>query len=81
MGQPQQTNGSSSRQSKSSKESNGSKAGFDSDQMGMTQERQQEIQASLFKMLGQADNPMVDGNKDESAASSKAAKVTPAQPS
>lgn len=31
--------------------------GFDSDNMGMTQERQREIQASLFKMLGQQDDP------------------------
>lgn len=30
-------------------------AEFDSKEMGMTQERQREIQASLFKMLGQAD--------------------------
>jgi len=29
--------------------------GFNGDEMGMTQERQREIQASLFKMLGQAD--------------------------
>ena len=36
---------------------NGSAAnGFDSDEMGMTLERQQQIQASLFKMLGQADD-------------------------
>ena len=33
------------------------KANFDNDNMGMTQERQREIQASLFKMLGQADDP------------------------
>ena len=31
--------------------------GFDGDSMGMTQERQREIQASLFKMLGQQDDP------------------------
>jgi len=31
-------------------------AGFNGDEMGMTQERQREIQASLFKMLGQADD-------------------------
>eukprot|EP00980_Cylindrotheca_fusiformis_P009139 scaffold1992_cov113-Cylindrotheca_fusiformis.AAC.4 len=31
------------------------KAGFDGDNMGMTEERQREIQASLFKMLGQQD--------------------------
>ena len=33
------------------------KANLDADSMGMTQERQREIQASLFKMLGQADDP------------------------
>jgi hypothetical protein len=33
--------------------------GFNSEEIGMTQERQREIQASLFKMLGQADdNPL-----------------------
>ena len=31
--------------------------GFDHDEMGMTAERQRVIQASLFKMLGQADGP------------------------
>jgi hypothetical protein len=29
---------------------------FDHEEMGMTQERQRVIQASLFKMLGQADS-------------------------
>ena len=33
------------------------KSNFDDNNMGMTQERQREIQASLFKMLGQADDP------------------------
>jgi len=42
------------------------KGGFDSDNMGMTQERQREIQASLFKMLGQADDP-AQYEKDSSA--------------
>jgi alpha/beta superfamily hydrolase len=75
----QQQNG-PSRQNKSSKDGNG-KSGFDSDQMGMTQERQREIQASLFKMLGQADDPMVEGsNKEEAAArQAKAATVQPPQ--
>ena len=40
--------------------------GFDGDNMGMTQERQREIQASLFKMLGQADDPTQD-DKDDGA--------------
>lgn len=38
--------------------------GFDGDNMGMTQERQREIQASLFKMLGQADDPNQDDKDD-----------------
>jgi hypothetical protein len=41
---------------KSSKDKNG----FDGDNLGMTAERQREIQASLFKMLGQADDPNED---------------------
>lgn len=52
------------RQSQSASNGNGSApsskdkmGGFDGDEMGMTQERQREIQASLFKMLGQADDP------------------------
>jgi pimeloyl-ACP methyl ester carboxylesterase len=52
------------RQSQSATNGNGSApsskdkiGGFDGDEMGMTQERQREIQASLFKMLGQADDP------------------------
>lgn len=36
---------------------NASEAGFDHQEMGMTSERQRVIQASLFKMLGQADEP------------------------
>lgn len=42
------------------------KGGFDGENMGMTQERQREIQASLFKMLGQADDPTLD-DKDDTA--------------
>jgi len=75
----QQNGGTSSRQNKQPKEPSGSKAAFDSDQMGMTQERQREIQASLFKMLGQADDPMLDGSKEESSSSSKSAKPIPSQ--
>lgn len=44
--------------------SNSDKTGFDGDNMGMTQERQREIQASLFKMLGQADDPTTDDKDD-----------------
>ncbi|KAL3941017.1 MAG: hypothetical protein SGBAC_004558 [Bacillariaceae sp.] len=36
------------------------KNGFDSENMGVTQERQREIQASLFKMLGQQDEEEAD---------------------
>jgi pimeloyl-ACP methyl ester carboxylesterase len=57
-------------------------AGFDGDHMGMTQERQREIQASLFKMLGQADDPMMESSKEESSSSSSQvqSKPPPAQP-
>ena len=39
--------------------------------MGMTQERQREIQASLFKMLGQADDPRDERDPAEPRPSSK----------
>mmetsp|Transcript_12602 Transcript_12602/g.21013 ORF Transcript_12602/g.21013 Transcript_12602/m.21013 type:complete len:546 (+) Transcript_12602:196-1833(+) len=42
-------------------------AGFNSTEMGMTQERQREIQASLFKMLGQADDVKRDDNESSSS--------------
>lgn len=42
---------------RSSSTSNSNKPGYNSDEMGMTAERQKEIQASLFKMLGQNDEP------------------------
>ena len=45
--------------------------GFNSKEMGMTQERQREIQASLFKMLGQADD-----KKEEEEEPPKAAATT-----
>jgi fermentation-respiration switch protein FrsA (DUF1100 family) len=45
--------------------------GFNGDDMGMTAERQRVIQASLFKMLGQADGPA----DDEEPASKPAAKA------
>ena len=38
---------------------------FDHDELGMTAERQREIQASLFKMLGQAEVTETRGNGDE----------------
>jgi fermentation-respiration switch protein FrsA (DUF1100 family) len=60
------------------KDPSGKNGNFDGDQMGVTQERQREIQASLFKMLGQADDPMMDTSKDESASSQRQAKP-PAQ--
>jgi hypothetical protein len=56
------------------------KAGFDGDQMGMTQERQREIQASLFKMLGQADDPVMEESKNENAAPSTSTKSRAAIP-
>jgi len=54
---------SSSRKTRSS--SNSQKAGHndDTEEMGMTAERQKEIQASLFKMLGQNDE-VTEGEKD-----------------
>jgi pimeloyl-ACP methyl ester carboxylesterase len=39
---------------------------LENDEMGMTQERQREIQASLFKMLGQPDEPT--GNAESSSS-------------
>jgi pimeloyl-ACP methyl ester carboxylesterase len=52
-------------------------SGFNSNEMGMTQERQREIQASLFKMLGQAD----DVKKEEAPAGGKQAATTAASKS
>jgi len=52
------------------------RANFDGDQMGVTQERQREMQASLFKMLGQADDPVMDVSKDESSSSQRQSKPT-----
>lgn len=72
---------------KPSKDVNGgtsNKGGYDADQMGMTQERQREIQASLFKMLGQADDPMVDMKEESTngrSSSSGGTKPLPAAPS
>jgi pimeloyl-ACP methyl ester carboxylesterase len=43
-------------------------SGFNSKEMGMTQERQREIQASLFKMLGQADDKKDDGDASRRSA-------------
>jgi pimeloyl-ACP methyl ester carboxylesterase len=58
---------------KGGKDTNG-KGGFDGDQMGMTQERQREIQASLFKMLGQADDPVTESPKDDGATPTRTSK-------
>jgi fermentation-respiration switch protein FrsA (DUF1100 family) len=65
---------------KGDKDANG-KSAFDGDQMGMTQERQREIQASLFKMLGQADDPVIDPTKDDGAPPIRASKPSAATPS
>lgn len=56
-------NGQQKRPSANGK-SKSEKTSFDGDNMGMTQERQREIQASLFKMLGQADDPTLDDKDD-----------------
>lgn len=44
------------RRAPTSNARNSASAGQNSDEMGMTAERQREIQASLFKMLGQQDD-------------------------
>lgn len=51
------SNGSLKHNNSSSGKQPDAKMGFDHEEMGMTAERQRVIQASLFKMLGQADNP------------------------
>jgi hypothetical protein len=38
------------------------------DEIGMTQERQREIQASLFRMLGQPDTPESEGGETDQRA-------------
>jgi hypothetical protein len=43
--------------------------GFDHEEIGMTAERQRVIQASLFKMLGQADGPSSAQSSDAKPAS------------
>lgn len=48
----------------------GSRNGFDDDQLGVTQERQREIQASLFKMLGQSDDNMMEQPPQDDTTSS-----------
>jgi pimeloyl-ACP methyl ester carboxylesterase len=80
-GNGQQAPSRSTNGTKPSKDPSGcgsGKAGFEGDQMGMTQDRQREIQASLFKMLGQADDPMVEA-KDETNISSRS-KPPPSRP-
>lgn len=52
--------------------------GFDSEEMGMTAERQRVIQASLFKMLGQADSPTAE---EEEESDSKVAADSDAEAS
>ena len=71
------SNGAGQRQQPAGSAANGSsgpskdKMGFDGDEMGMTQERQREIQASLFKMLGQADDPRDEREPAEARTNSK----------
>jgi len=62
---------------KSGKDPSGKHSNFDGDHMGMTQERQREIQASLFKMLGQADDPMMESSKEESSSSNRQVQSKP----
>jgi fermentation-respiration switch protein FrsA (DUF1100 family) len=69
-----------------SRASNGSRGGsrnggFENDHLGMTQERQREIQASLFKMLGQADDPMMEQPPHDDTTSSSTHKRRPSGPS
>ena len=71
----QQQNG-AGRPGKSGKDGKG----FDGDQMGMTQERQREIQASLFKMLGQADDPVMEESKNENVAPPNSKPAASTQP-
>ena len=60
---------------KDSSATNGAKdklsTGFNSDDKGMTAERQRVIQASLFKMLGQADGPADDEEPESKPAAAK----------
>jgi len=56
MQRQSKTNGTSKQPSGKNDKKSDSSSAFDHDEMGMTQERQRVIQASLFKMLGQADS-------------------------
>ena len=71
-GSSKQSTSTSARNDKKSESS----AGFDHDEMGMTQERQRVIQASLFKMLGQADSATPGGDSDLPKISNAAGAVT-----
>ena len=55
-----------------------SATGFDSEEMGMTAERQRVIQASLFKMLGQAD--VVQDKSDQQQQRKQSAQAASRQP-
>jgi len=65
-------------QRQSAKDPMGKPANFDGDHMGMTQERQREIQASLFKMLGQADDPVMESQEKSSSSHSQVQSKPPA---
>jgi len=67
-------------QGRPSAKSKGDKNGFDGDNMGMTHERQREIQASLFKMLGQADDPSLDDKDDSGPPPQPKTSAPPAKP-
>jgi fermentation-respiration switch protein FrsA (DUF1100 family) len=75
--QKQQQSGRANGSAKNSKDKNG----FDGDNLGMTQERQREIQASLFKMLGQADDPGEEKHEQKQPKSSSKRGALSAAPS
>ncbi|KAL3902093.1 MAG: hypothetical protein SGARI_005971, partial [Bacillariaceae sp.] len=77
MRSPQQKGRKGGPQQQKGKSGKDGKAGYDGDQLGMTQERQREIQASLFKMLGQADDPVVEETKRDEAAAPAAQSTKP----
>ena len=67
MGIPISMNPSSASESAIKAASTNVATGYDHEEMGMTSERQRVIQASLFKMLGQADDSLADVRSDDAA--------------
>jgi pimeloyl-ACP methyl ester carboxylesterase len=75
--QAKRANGSSRRDNPVAAPDNRAAAGFNSEEMGMTAERQRVIQASLFKMLGQADDvPTEEEGADDSKPAVESAEET-----